>query len=193
VLVLAAAAGSQFASAMRVVLLLVIPLTSLQIVFSPVISRMYAAGKTQTLERLLRSASTATFGLTALLLLPMILTPELVLGTVFGEEFRGAALALTIVSLGMAAQVCCGMCAPALAMTSEEGIVARVHMTAVVARVVLCTAGALVGGMLGLAVCSAVVTAAVFATLWWQARRRLGIWTHPTLRPDLRLILRTPG
>lgn len=190
---LSTAHGSQFAAALRLVLLLIIPLTSLQIVFSPVISRMWHRGELAALERLLRTAATLITGLLAVLLLPMIVLPGPLLEFVFGPAFGPAGLALAILSIGMAVQVLGGMCAPALTMSDAEGLVARVHTIGIVARVGFGAVGASLGGIVGLSVSSAIVTAATAVCLWWLARRRLGISTHPTARPQPRLLLRTPG
>jgi O-antigen/teichoic acid export membrane protein len=175
------------------VLLVVIPLTSLQVVFAPVISRLYAQGEVHLLERLLRTAAALVAGLISVFWLAVIAMPELLLGVAFGDAFRSAAGALVVLSLGMVVQVLTGMCATALAMTHGEGVVAIVHSAGVVVRVCLGVVAALVAGVMGLSVSSALVTASIFVVLWWQARRRLGISTQLTLRPDLPLMLRTPG
>jgi O-antigen/teichoic acid export membrane protein len=187
------AQASLFAAAQRLVLLVVIPLTSLQVVFAPVISRLYAQGEADHLERLLRTAATLVAGLISVFWLGMIAMPELLLGVAFGDAFRPAAAVLVVLSLGMVVQVLTGMCATALSMTHGEGVVAAVHSIGIGMRVCLGVVAALAAGAIGLSVTSAVVTASIFVVLWWQARRRLGLSTQPTLRPELPLLLRTRG
>lgn len=193
VLLLSHAAGSRFAAVMRLVLLVLIPLTSMQIVFSPVIARLHARGELADLERLLRTAATLIAVVMFAMLIPMLIAPGLLLGFVYGEGFAAAGSALVIVSLGMVVQVLGGMCAPALSMTTEEAVTARVHGIAIVARSVCGVLGATLFGVIGLATASAVITAGTAVWLWVEARRRLGIWTHPTPRPRPRLIMRTRG
>lgn len=190
---LAATQGSHFAAAQRMVLLLVVPLTSLQVVLSPVISRMYHQGEVDGLQRVVRTATTVITMIVAVFLIPMIVLPDMLLEVVNGAAFTGGAPALMILALGLVVQVIAGGAPTALSMADREGVVARVQTIGIVIRVSLGAVAALTFGMLGLATTAAIGTATIFAILWWQTHRRLGMWTHPTLRPSLRLLLKTSG
>lgn len=190
---LVATQGSHFAAAQRMVLLLVVPLTSLQVVLSPVISRMYHQGETERLQRVVRTATTAITAIVAVFLIPMIVVPDLLLEIVNGAKFTGGAPALVILALGLVVQVLAGGAPTALSMADREGIVAKVQTIGIVIRVGLGALAALTFGMLGLATTAAVGTATIFIILWWQTHRKLGMWTHPTLRPSPKLLLKTSG
>lgn len=192
-LVLTSFATSQFGAAQRLAMLVVIPLTSLQVVFAPVISRLLVRDDDQRLEPLLRTGSTMATAATAALWLPMLLVPGTLLGWVFGASFSEAAPLLMLLTFGNIANVLVGMCGTVLIMSHHEGMVATVQWCGVVARVVLGVATALLFGAVGLAASAAAVTVAVFAAMWFTTRRRMGLSTHLTLKPNFRLIKSTAG
>jgi hypothetical protein len=78
-------------------------------------------------------------------------------------------------------------------MSHEEGAVAAVQAIGVTLRLVVGCVAALMFGLMGLAVSAAVLTACTYGSMWWLARRRLGLRTEPTLRPRLSLLRRTQG
>jgi hypothetical protein len=61
----------------------------------------------------------------------------------------------------------------------------------VVARLALGFTAAILWGPVGLAASAAVVAAATYGLMWWQAWRLLGVRTDVTLRPRLSLLKRT--
>ena len=132
-LLLASHDASLFAAAQRLALLVAFPLTSIQVVFSPTISRLWAEGDLHRLENVVRTgASFAT--LAALLVwLPMTVAPAQVLELVFGEPFRDAALVLALLGTAYLINVLSGLCGAALSMSHHEGRAALVTSCAVVA------------------------------------------------------------
>jgi O-antigen/teichoic acid export membrane protein len=190
---LLATATSLFSAGQRLALLVIIPLTSVQVVFAPVCARLIARGEFDRLQTLLRSGATLAAATTAVLWLPMIVLPGDLLALVFGSEFRGAATVLMLLTVGSLANVASGMCGTALTMSRYEGDVAAVQAITVVIRVLAGIAAAVLFGLTGLAVTAAVMTVSTYATLWWLARRRLGLRTEPTLRPSLKAMRQTRG
>jgi O-antigen/teichoic acid export membrane protein len=184
---------SQFSAAQRLSMLLVIPLISLQAVFAPVVSRFVANDDYQTLERLLRTGATMAAVLTAVAWLPILIAPSALLDLVFGAGFSAAAPVLILLTLGNLANVLTGLAGTALMMSRHESIVVRAQWMAVLARVVSGTLCALQFGATGLGASAAGVTAAMMIWLWLAARRRMGVWTHLTPRPSLRLMRETAG
>lgn len=189
--VLTSEAGSEFAAAQRLALLLMIPLTSIQVVFAPVSARLIARGETARLESVLRTGATLAAVGTSFLWLPMLLTPELILGLLYGDEFSSAALPLFLLTLGNVVYVGSGLCGVALVMSHHEGTVATIQTVSTVVRIVAGIAAALLFGVAGLAASSAIVTSVTYAVLWVQAKRLLGLWTQPTLRPQWGVLRRT--
>ncbi len=185
--------ASLFSAAQRLALLLAIPLTSIQVVFAPVAARLLASGETARLQRVLRTGATLAAAGSTLMFVPILALPGEVLGLVFGGAFAAGATALVLLTLGNVANVASGQCGVALTMSRHEGVVAGVQGGAVVLRVVFGSVAAYLWGLPGLAVTAACLTTATYLVLWVQARTRLGLWTHPTLRPSLAAIRHTAG
>lgn len=190
--VLTAAQVSLFSAAQRLSVLLAVPLVSLGVVFSPVVSRLVDQDD-QRLERLLRTGATMAVAVTAVVWIPMLVAPGWLLGVVYGTEFADAAPVLVLLTLGSFANVLSGMCGTALTMSRHESAVATVQWVAVVLRIVLGVAAAMIFGVAGLGASAALVTVGLYVALWVTTRRRMGLWTHPTLRPSLRLLRQTSG
>ncbi len=190
--VLTAGQVSQFSAAQRLSVLLVVPLVSLGVVFSPVVSRLVDHDN-HRLERLLRTGATMAICLTSVVWLPMLVAPSWLLGLVYGSDFSSAAPVLVLLTLGTFATVWSGMAGTALTMSRHESVVATVQWTAVVLRIVIGVAAAMAFGPVGLGLSAASISAGLSLALWLLTRRRMGLWTHPTLRPSLRLLRQTSG
>lgn len=184
---------SLFSSAQRLALLVVVPLIALQVVFAPICARLLHAGETQRLERVLRTGATLAALATTVLWVPTLVAPGPVLRLIFGEPFAAAATVLLILSLGNAVNVLTGLSAAALTMSHREGAAATVQVVTLLLRIVVGTVAALVWGLMGLAISSAVLSTLSYTTMWWQARRLVGVNTHVTLRPDLGVLRSTKG
>ncbi len=191
-LVLSAAEASLFSAAQRLAVLLVVPLVSLGVVFSPVVSRLVGRDD-QRLERLLRTGSTMAVAVTALVWVPLLILPGPLLDLVYGAGFSGAATVLVLLTLGSVASVVAGLCGTALTMSSHEAVVATAQWVAVAARVALGIGAATLFGVRGLGASAALVSVGLQATLWFTTWRRMGLRTHPTVRPSLRLLRQTAG
>ncbi|WP_299057095.1 lipopolysaccharide biosynthesis protein [uncultured Nocardioides sp.] len=193
-LLLTAVDTSMFSAGQRLALLLVLPLTALQVVLAPVVARARAgATERSELERLVRTGATVATALALVLALPIMVAPGLVVGLVFGDGFSRAVPVLLLVSLGSLGNVASGMAGTTLSMLGREDVAARVQWTGVVLRVGLGVPAALVGGLLGLTISALLVSSIVPTVMWWRSRRALGIATHVTLRPELSLLRRTAG
>lgn len=189
-LVLTTVETSLFSAAQRLSVLLAVPLISLGVVFSPVVSRLFGHDD-RRLEKLLRTAATLAAALTAVVLLPMLLLPAPLLVAVYGQEFAAAAPVLVLLAFGSLANVLSGLCGTVLTMSRHENVVWVVQWMAVVVRLAAGAVAATLFGAEGLGASAAVVTAGLYATLWLLARRRTGLRTHLTLRPSLGLLRET--
>lgn len=185
--------ASLFAAAQRIGRVLVIPATSLSIVFSPAISRLVKAGDRRKLERLVRTASSVSTLVSGLVWLPMVLAPHLVLSLVFPDTFEPAAPALILVSTGYLLNSVSGMSGTVLSMANHEGLSASITWCVVAARVVSGVVCAWLWGATGLAASSAVMSVIYYIAAWTAVRRRLGISTHATWRPRLSMLAKISG
>lgn len=190
--VLSSSQLSLFSAAQRLSVLLAVPLVSLGVVYSPVVSRLVGHDDMR-LQRLLRTGSTFAICLTSVAWVPMLIAPGQILGLVYGDAFSAAAAVLVLLTIGSFANVWSGMCGTALAMSQHESSVAVVQWIAVAARLIIGPLAAVSFGIVGLGASSAVITAILYLTLWWITRRRMHLWTHPTFRPSIRLLRQTAG
>ena len=161
---------SLFGAGRRLSLLLVIPLTSLQVVFARVVSAccMTTGG----------SWSGSSARVPPWRQLGLLLSGSRWL---YGAQFADAARILVRAAIGNVVNV----------MSHHEGSVATILWCRVLARLTPAASVALLLGVFGLAAGAGIVTAAVFGTMWVLTRRRLGMSTYLTLRPDLGLIRQT--
>lgn len=191
--VLSAVATSFFGASQRVSQLLLIPASSIQIVFSPAIARLAKRDEHRHMEPLLRTAATVSTGASAVLWIPLMLVPGLVLLVVFGEGFSAAAPALMLLASANLLNSASGISATALSMTAHEGDVAVLTWCAVGLRLVSGTVCASLWGVTGLAASSVAITLLYYAATWLAVRRRLSISPHLTMHPRLSLLTRISG
>jgi O-antigen/teichoic acid export membrane protein len=190
---LTAPEASLFAAAQRIGRLLVIPAASLQIVFSPAISRLARADNRRELELLVRTAASVTTVVSGVLWVPMVLAPDFVLRMVFSDGFAPAASALMLISTGYLLNSVSGMSGTTLSMSHHEGDMALISWCVVSARVVSGVLCVWAFGLVALAASSAVISVLYYAATWSAVRRRLAISTHATLRPRMSLLTRISG
>lgn len=192
-LLLSPATTSLFAAAQRLAQLLQTPTTALQVVFAPAISRLAGAGDTGRLERLVRTGSLLGTAVVGVSWATLALAPAWWMGLVFGETFRSGATVLLLLATGYLINAVSGMSGITLSMSHHEGYVARAQWAVVVVRGLLGAAAAWQYGLVGIALTSLACTVGFYAVVWVGARRRVGVSTHLTVRPDLRLLRTTSG
>ncbi len=191
--ILSAGATSLFAAGQRIGHLLIVPSTSLQIVFSPALARLAKKDDHAQLEPLVRTAATVASVASGLLWVPMVVVPGVILTLVFGEGFVGAAPALMLLASGYLLNSISGLSATTLSMTHHEGDVALINWCAVVVRLISGIVCAGLWGVTGLAASSAAIATLHYAASWSTVRWRLSISTHATWRPRLSLLRRISG
>lgn len=186
--VLTAHDSSLFSAAFRLSFLLAIPLTAMQVVFAPLTARLLADRELGRLQAVVRTGATiATLG-SALVVVPMLLAPELLLELVFGSGFEQAALALMLLTAGQVANVVSGLAGTVLTMSRREGLSAAVQTGTAISRMLVGAAAAWSFGLVGLAVSSAAHSVLMYTLIWHLARSRVGVRTEPTLRPSWRAL-----
>ncbi|MGH3504505.1 MAG: lipopolysaccharide biosynthesis protein [Nocardioidaceae bacterium] len=186
----AGVSASYFAGAQRIALLVMVPLTLLQVVVSPVISRLRAYSDLAVLEQTARSSSSVLVGTACLLCVPLLVVPGNLLLLVFGNQLLPAASLLPLLGISYVLRAASGLSSMVLSMSNFEGIASSFQWAEVVARGGVGTWALMTWGPIGLAVSSLLVSAATVATLWWLSYRHLGIRSYPTVRPSLRLLAR---
>jgi O-antigen/teichoic acid export membrane protein len=173
-----------YGAASRLVVLIAMPLLITNLVLPPIIAEMYAQGRTGQLERTLRSFSTLS-GLPSLLFLTVFMVlGGPILGLVYGNYYRSAAMILVLLSAGRLAAVWAGSCGAVLQYTGNQGSMLRINLLTSPLFII----GALLVvrdyGPVGVAGMTAAITVLQNAALVLVAKRKTGMWTHVSLSPS---------
>lgn len=192
-IVLTAVQTSMFGAAQRLSLLVVLPMTALQVVVAPTVSRLAIGSSRPDMERFLRSGATMATSVTALICLPLLLAPGFVLRVVYGSGFGDAVVPLILLTGALFVNALTGLAGLALSMAHREGEAAKIQWMTLVPRAVVGLAVAAAFGLNALAVSAAVMSVLMFVVMWARARRELGVNTGFTFRPDLSIIRHPAG
>lgn len=184
---------SMFGAAQRLAALVLLPMTALQVVFAPMVARLTATGPHDELESMLRTGATLATVTSAILWLPLFVTPEFVLGLVFGPRFDAAAVPLMLLATAALNSSVAGLAGLTLSMAHREGVTALVQWSALVARLVLGIAVAVLWGPVALAATAAVVSTIMYYAMWSRTRKDVGVNTALTFSPDVSLVRRPTG
>jgi O-antigen/teichoic acid export membrane protein len=167
-----------YAAAARLVALVAMPLLIVNLVLPPMVAEMYAQGKTDKLERVLRTFSTVAGVPSILILAGFMILGGPILGLIYGDYYRAGALVLVILSAAKLVAVWSGSCGLVLQFTGHQASMLRVSLL----TSSLFIAGALLAaqayGAVGVAFAAAAATALQNVILVQVAKRKTGMWTH---------------
>lgn len=183
----ALAASAQVAiygASARAMLIVMLPITVVNAVLPPIIAETYARGDTGLLERVARTAASVSGVIALSLALAIVIGGEAALGLLFGEFYRGAYAVIVLLAMGQLVAVLVGPCAILLSMTGGQAVLIKVMMVATAGIVLLGTPAAMLYGAVGMATASMLVTAGQNLALSLIVRKRLGIRTYASMRPD---------
>jgi O-antigen/teichoic acid export membrane protein len=170
-----------YGAAYRLMVYVAVPLQIVNMVAPPLIAEMYAQGRMQDLERTLRAIAT-TAGIPAFLLLTtFVLLGGPVMGLLFGDYYREAAVLLALLSFGQMVSVWTGSCARTLMMTGHQATIMTIAIITGLATVTGTVWAAQHYGATGIACAAAAGVALQNALLLLAVRRKVGIWTHASL------------
>jgi len=167
-----------YGTAVRMTLLLTLPLAVLNAALLPVIAAQHALGRHAALQSLLRdTASLAALPALAAVLL-FVLAGHIVLGGLFGEAYRDALPFLLVLSCGQLVNILCGCAGYTLMMT---GLQSEMMWITIIFGGLMILCGLLAvhrAGAFGLACTSAVCLAGQSIAMWLRVRQARGLWTH---------------
>jgi len=169
--------------ASRLVVVAGIPLAIANSFLPPMIAELNYAGKTKTLERLLRGSATITALPAALVLMTFIVWGRPLLTLLYGAQYRIAWLVLVILGTGKLINVIMGSCGQALSMTGHERAAMGITVLSGVAAVAAAFALGNAYGAVGVAVAMAGGMVLQNALRLGFARKYLGLWTHASVSP----------
>jgi O-antigen/teichoic acid export membrane protein len=167
-----------FGAAARAVTLVVLPILIVNSVVSPLISGMYAQGRTQHLERALRATATLAAIPTLLTWAAFLLFGGPVLGLLFGPFYSEGAVVLALLGTGQLANVLVGPCGATLTMTGHQRVAMLITVAGGLLIVVAALALVVPYGTTGVAAATASGIVVTNVAYWLAVRRNTGMWTH---------------
>ena len=171
-----------YGAAHRLVSMVTMPMAIIIAIAPPLIAEMYAQGKREDLERVLRSMATLA-GIPAWLAsLGCIFFAGPILGVVYGNYYREGAVVLALLSIGQFAGVCAGSCGIVLAYTG--------HQKALMVITIVCSAATLIAmlatvepyGIVGVAMSRVVGQVLQNGIVLLMVKQKTGMWTHVSFR-----------
>lgn len=164
-----------YGAAARLALLVPFPLTAMNAVLSPIIARLWDAGRIEDLQKLVTFSARITLVLSLPAALAFILFGPWFLAVAFPPEFVAAAPALAILSVGQLVNASMGSVGTLLMMTGHEGTAAGGVIAGALVVLVLGVILVPTVGVNGAAIAGAASLTAWNAWLAVATRRRLGI------------------
>lgn len=174
-----------YGAARRLVLLVALPLQMMNLTVMASVAELFGQGRLNELEVLLRRSALLAAAPTVPIILVLLLWGGPVLEVLFGSFFREAAVPLGILAIGQLFLVGVGSSGGTLEMSGNHRASLLVNAVSAMALLAVGPWAASRFGVIGLALTSASAIAAQSLALWLLARRIVGVWTHPLLRPSL--------
>jgi len=170
-----------FGAAIRLVVLLTVPLSIANSVLPPIISELYTIKELLVLERVVRKTAFFVAIPTSLAMLVVVLFSDDVMGKVYGEFYMAAGTVFLICSIGQFLGVVSGPCQQVLMMTGNERILLKI--TGVSAFVTGLSSVVLIGrySVVGAAFATTVHFLVFNVLSVLAVRQKLGFWTLPSI------------
>lgn len=167
-----------YSAARRMMLLVAMPLQMANFLVISSIAELNAKKRLAELEGLLQTTGILAAIPALLALVVLILAGGPVLGLLFGDSYRGAALPLAILAVGQFLLTWAGSSHTTLLMTGHQNAALGVNAVSAVLLIVGGTLAATAYGIVGLAIVSALIVAIENLVLMALVRKLLGIKTH---------------
>jgi len=166
-----------YGAALRTILLITLAPMIINSVVQPMIVELYSQGEKRRLERLLRTTAAATFVPSVCLLIAVIFAGDYLLGFVFGQEFTGGALVLTILCSGRTVAVFSGSCGQCLMLGGYQRAMMITSLIFVLMSVTFALITVNQYGIIGVATSFAVGTVLQNLTQAMLVRYKMGVST----------------
>jgi O-antigen/teichoic acid export membrane protein len=170
-----------YGAAVKLVLMVALPLQIVSAVVPPLITEMYVQGRRRELERALRATATLA-GIPAFLVLAVFMSlGGPILGAVYGGYYQEGWLILAVLSVGQLVNVGLGSGGFVLMMTGRHMLM--MYITVVCGIFTVVAGLAVVGpyGLTGIAAVAATSVALQQLLAWLATKSTVGIWTHAGL------------
>ena len=171
-----------YGAANRLVNMVTMPMAIVSAVTPPLIAEMYSQGRREDLERTLRSTATLT-GIPAWLAsMGCIVFAGPILGLVYGNYYRGGAVVLALLSIGLFASVCAGSCGIVLAYTGHQKTLMVITVASSTATLIAMLATVQPYGIVGVAMSRMAGQVLQNGIVLLVVKQKTGMWTHVGLR-----------
>ena len=171
-----------FGVADRFSLLLMAPLTIVNMLLPPIVAELYARGENKRMERVVQAVG----GLASLpclaILGGILLAGRGLLGLLFGDHYEAAYAMLIVLCIGQIANIVTGSWQVVLSMTGHRRQLLRISMAAAAVQFSCSILGGYLAGAFGVAVGATAGAVAGNTLGLLAARRHLSIWTFVSVR-----------
>jgi len=167
-----------YGAAVKLVMLVSMPLMIINAVVPPLIAELHAKGELTTLEKTLRMVATVA-GIPAFgVLLIFMLWGDVFLGLVYGDYYKDAALLLAILCVGQFVAVFGGACGYTLSMTGHQKSLLIIMSVTTLITLVSIVPMANYFGVIGVAIMTSSWQVLLHMTALFITRKKVGVWTH---------------
>jgi O-antigen/teichoic acid export membrane protein len=171
-----------YGAANRLVSMVTMPMVIITAVAPPLIAEMYHQGRTEDLEHVLRSMATLT-GIPAWLASAgCIFFAGPILGLIYGNYYRGGAVVLALLSIGLFASVCAGSCGIVLSYTGHQKTLMVITIASSAATLIAMLAAVEPYGIAGVAMAKAAGQVLQNGIVLLVVKQKTGMWTHMGFR-----------
>ena len=167
-----------YGSAVRLVILLEMPLIIVNSVIPPIIAELYSQGKYQQVQRVLQKTATLVSIPAFFVFCLILLFGGEVLGVTYGASYKEAYIPFVILAVGQFVNVLTGSPGILLTMSGHEGVVMKSALGSGIIGVASSFILVPEFGAIGAAVGYSVGVMLVNVTMWTYSHRRLAIFTH---------------
>ena len=164
--------------ARRLLLVLQLPVQMAVLAVLPLAARLYAEGRLEELERIVRRAAASAALFAVPVAVVFLAVPGLILSLLFGEFYRQGAPLLVALSIGQLIAVHNGIAGYILIVAGRQRAVVLANALTAALMMIVGSIAAAQGGVLGMSIASATILAGQSTLEWWLARRLLDVRTH---------------
>jgi len=169
-----------YGAAVRMASLITMPILIINSVVPPLIAEFFFQKRIDALEKTLRNLSALAFLPALFITVIFAFSGESVLGLIFGDFYKSAAIVLVLLSAGQLANVWAGSCGQALIMTGHQMIMMVIAVLSVLMTLFLALLLVNPYGVAGVACASASGITIQNIFMLFLTRIKLGVWTYPS-------------
>ena len=170
-----------YGAAVRMVILISMPLLIVNAVIPPIITEMHATGNRKQLEKTLRKTTTIAAIPALIVVLLFILFGSSILSFIYGDYYKLGSTALMVLSIGKLVDVVSGSCGFALAMTGHQKTIMLISIVCCLFVIGVSILLVKPYGLVGVASASAAGTILWNFLALFAVKKKINIWTHMKL------------